>query len=118
MPGKIDIEALGDLVGSGEIDTVVAAFTDMQGRLIGKRFTGHYFLESGEGRMARLRLSPGDRHGDGAGAGLQGRVLGQGLWRLRASSPISRRCGASPGSTGTALVLSDVLDHHGEELPH
>ena len=34
-------------VESGAIDTVVVAFTDMQGRLMGKRYTGHFFLESG-----------------------------------------------------------------------
>ena len=33
------------LVGAGEIDTVVLAFTDMQGRLQGKRLTANHFLE-------------------------------------------------------------------------
>ena len=52
-----------------------------------------------EGRVARLRLSPDGRHGDGAGAGLQGRVLGQGLWRLPAPARPRDLCAASPGST-------------------
>ena len=30
----------------GELDTVVAAFVDMQGRLVGKRTTGRFFLEA------------------------------------------------------------------------
>jgi hypothetical protein len=30
---------------SGTIDTVVAAFTDMQGRLVGKRIQADYFLD-------------------------------------------------------------------------
>ncbi|QCW50681.1 glutamine synthetase [Nocardioides dongxiaopingii] len=40
--------SMGDLVGrieAGEIDTVVVAFTDMQGRLQGKRLHGRYFVE-------------------------------------------------------------------------
>ena len=39
---------MNDLVArieAGEIDTVVVAFTDMQGRLQGKRLHGHYFVE-------------------------------------------------------------------------
>lgn len=32
-------------VDSGEIDTVVVAFTDMQGRLQGKRFAAGHFLD-------------------------------------------------------------------------
>ena len=30
---------------AGEIDTVVACFPDMQGRLVGKRFQAEYFLD-------------------------------------------------------------------------
>jgi glutamine synthetase len=33
------------LVASGEIDTVISAVCDMQGRLIGKRVTGSFFIE-------------------------------------------------------------------------
>ena len=46
MSGRLDKGQLEALVASGEIDTVVAAFTDMQGRLIGKRCTGRYFLDA------------------------------------------------------------------------
>ena len=38
-------EELVDAVESGEIDTVVVAFTDMQGRLLGKRLHAEFFLE-------------------------------------------------------------------------
>lgn len=40
--------AMDDLVGrigAGEIDTVIVAFTDMQGRLQGKRLHGRYFVD-------------------------------------------------------------------------
>ena len=41
----LTMAALVDRIGTGEIDTVVVAFTDMQGRLQGKRLHGHYFAD-------------------------------------------------------------------------
>jgi glutamine synthetase len=41
-------EALVDSVNRGEVDTVVVAFTDMQGRLMGKRVQAEFFLEEME----------------------------------------------------------------------
>jgi glutamine synthetase len=43
MPGMLSFDELEQEVASGAIDTVVAAFPDMQGRLIGKRFHAEYF---------------------------------------------------------------------------
>jgi len=45
MPGNLDLEVLHELVLKGDIDTILVAFPDMQGRLMGKRVTGHYFLD-------------------------------------------------------------------------
>ncbi len=44
--GKISGEELKKLIGSKEIDTVLAVFPDYYGRLLGKRLTGRYFLEN------------------------------------------------------------------------
>lgn len=41
----LTLDALRTLIEDGEVDTVVLAFTDMQGRLQGKRLHGRYFLE-------------------------------------------------------------------------
>ena len=41
----LTVDDLRDCVGSGEVDTVVVAFTDMQGRLQGKRLHAQYFLD-------------------------------------------------------------------------
>jgi glutamine synthetase len=41
----LTIESLRKRIEDGEIDTVVLAFTDMQGRLQGKRLHGQYFLD-------------------------------------------------------------------------
>src|SRR5213082_2123591 len=44
-PGMLTVEELRSAIGAGEIDTVVLAFTDMQGRLAGKRLSAEFFLE-------------------------------------------------------------------------
>lgn len=43
--GNLTLERLGELTGTGEIDTVIVAFTDMQGRLVGKRVSARLFME-------------------------------------------------------------------------
>ena len=43
--GMLSLEELRSTADAGEIDTVVTAFTDMQGRLIGKRIDVSYFLD-------------------------------------------------------------------------
>jgi glutamine synthetase len=46
MSGEIlDREALDGLIKSGDVDTVILAFPDQQGRLLGKRLTGRHFRE-------------------------------------------------------------------------
>jgi glutamine synthetase len=46
MHPMMSFDQLAQEVETGAIDTVVAAFPDMQGRLIGKRFHAEYFVES------------------------------------------------------------------------
>jgi glutamine synthetase len=41
----LTFDELRDAVGRGEIDTIVVAFTDMQGRLMGKRLQADFFVE-------------------------------------------------------------------------
>lgn len=43
--GNLTLERLTELTGAGEIDTVIVAFTDMQGRLVGKRVSARLFVE-------------------------------------------------------------------------
>lgn len=43
--GNLTISELEGLVAAREVDTVIMAFTDMQGRLIGKRASARLFLE-------------------------------------------------------------------------
>src|SRR5690349_3652236 len=43
--GNLTIEELNDKIDRQEIDTVIVAFTDMQGRLVGKRVAARFFKE-------------------------------------------------------------------------
>jgi len=45
QPGKISVDELTERIRNGAIDTVVTAVTDLQGRLVGKRVSGDYFLD-------------------------------------------------------------------------
>src|SRR5437660_12164858 len=45
MTGSLSLTDLANLIEQGEIDTVVTAFPDHLGRLVGKRVTGEFFLE-------------------------------------------------------------------------
>jgi len=43
-PGMLSLDELRQLIHTGEIDTVILAITDMQGRLQGKRLSAEFFL--------------------------------------------------------------------------
>ena len=45
--GRLTLAKLGDLVEKGGVDTVLVVFTDIYGRLMGKRFDARFFLEDG-----------------------------------------------------------------------
>ena len=43
--GNLTVDQLQKLVDDKSIDTVIIAFTDMQGRMIGKRASARLFME-------------------------------------------------------------------------
>lgn len=45
VKGMLTLEELQSQVESGEVETVVVVFSDLYGRLMGKRVTGEFFLE-------------------------------------------------------------------------
>jgi glutamine synthetase len=120
VPGNLRLEELERLVGGGDIDTVLVAFPDMQGRLVGKRVTGPFFLDRvAHGGMhacaylltvdVDMEPLPGYRLASWA-TGYQDSHAVCDLGTLR----------RIPWLEKTALVLCDLEDEHGrpiEEAP-
>ncbi len=117
MGTTLSFEELEELVGTGDIDTVVAAFTDMQGRLVGKRVTGSYFLKAvhKEWHACDYLLALDMEMEPVPGFRVASWDKGYGDFAIRPDLKTLRRI---PWLPGTALVLGDVCNHHGEELAH
>ncbi|WP_030381920.1 MULTISPECIES: glutamine synthetase family protein [unclassified Streptomyces] len=109
-------EELHALVAGGEIDTVVLAFPDMQGRLQGKRFAARFFcdevLEHGtEGCNYLLAVDADMNTVDGYAMSSWER--GYGDFVLRPDLATLRRI---PWHQGTALALADLTWHDGSPV--
>ena len=117
MTGRLDLERLRDEVRTGRIDTVIAAMTDMQGRLIGKRVAGPYFVEECTEEMhgCDYLLAVDMDMEPVPGYAAASWDKGYGDFVFRPDFGTLRRI---PWLDGTALVLCDLCDHHGELLPH
>ena len=103
-------------VESGAIDTVVCAFTDMQGRLMGKREEAHYFVEDtlGHGLEGCNYLLALDMEMDPQpGYEMASWERGYGDFHLLPDLATLRRV---PWLEGTALVLCDVAWHDGSPV--
>jgi glutamine synthetase len=105
-------EQLAADVKAGKIDTVIVAFTDMQGRLMGKRVDGEYFVESaahGEPTEGCNYLLTVDMEMDPVpGYEMASWERGYGDFDLLPDFATLRRI---PWLEATALVLSDVAWH-------
>ena len=118
MTGKITLEELATLVDKGSIHTVMAAIVDMQGRLMGKRFHARHFLESAhsETHCCNYLLATDLEMYTVEGFKATSWERGYGDYTMRPDLATLRLAAWSPG---TALVLCDVLDHHGKApVPH
>ncbi|NKB59430.1 MAG: glutamine synthetase [Alphaproteobacteria bacterium] len=117
MPGNLDLETLTALIGNGEIDTVLVCFPDMQGRLIGKRITGHFFLEHAihEMHVCDYLLTVDMEMEPVPGYAAASWDTGYGDFAVRPDMATLRRI---PWLDATALVLGDCLDEEGMEIAH
>ena len=110
-------EALRELVSTGEVDTVVVAFTDMQGRLMGKRLHAEFFLDemdAGHGVEGCNYLLALEMEMDPVpGYALASWEQGYGDFDVRPDLATLRRI---PWLEGTALVLGDVHFHDGSPV--
>ncbi|MFJ9177337.1 glutamine synthetase family protein [Streptomyces sp. NPDC102360] len=104
----LTVEELHALVGSGEIDTVVLAFPDMQGRLQGKRFAARFFLDEvlehgTEGCNYLLAVDTEMNTVDGYAMSSWDR--GYGDFAMRPDLSTLRRV---PWNAGTAMLTADL----------
>ena len=114
--GARPIDALRDAVRAGEIDTVIVAMTDMQGRLQGKRFHAQFFLDevAVHGTEACAYLLAVDTEMNTVdGYALTSWDSGYGDFALAPDLATMR---AVPWQPGTALVLADVRDLDGRPV--
>lgn len=105
---------LRDLVARGEVDTVIVAFTDMQGRLLGKRLHGEFFVEETDAGHAvegcNYLLALDMEMDPVPGYEIASWEQGYGDFGIRPDLATLRR---TPWLEGTALVLGDVVWHDG-----
>ncbi len=118
MAGNLTFEALKDAVDDGRIDTVLACMIDMQGRLMGKRFHARHFIDSAHAEThccnylltVDMDMTPVQGYAASSWAG------GYGDHMMRPDLSTLRLI---PWLEGTAMVICDLLDHHGHaEVPH
>jgi glutamine synthetase len=114
MPGTLTLDALKTLVSKGEIDTVLVACIDMQGRLMGKRFHAAFFCDGGhkETHCCNYLLAVDMEMNTVPGYKSSSWEKGYGDYVLRPDMSTLRLV---PWLPGTALVLGDLLDHHSHE---
>ena len=117
MPGNMTFDALKAAVASGAIDTVLVAAIDMQGRLMGKRFEAHFFIDGGyeETHCCNYLLAVDMEMTTVQGYKSSNWQTGYGDFVMKPDMTTLRPL---PWLPGTALVLADLLDHHHHPVPH
>ena len=116
--GMLSLVELKAEVKAGTIDTVVVAFADMQGRLMGKRFHAQYFVDGAyeETHACNYLLGVDIEMEPVPGYKAISWEKGYGDFVLKPDMSTLRK---TPWVPGTALVLCDLLDHHTHEyVPH
>ena len=111
------LEALREDVGAGRIDTVLVAFPDMQGRMIGKRLQAEYFLETAHDETHGCDYLLADDIDMEPVPGYEAANWGKGYGDFVMKPDLTTLMKAT-WLEGTAIVLCDVSDHHHEPLPH
>ncbi|WP_028029085.1 glutamine synthetase family protein [Gemmobacter nectariphilus] len=110
MPGNMSFEALKDAVARGEVDTVLVAAPDMQGRLVGKRFHAQFFLDGGfeETHCCNYLLAVDMEMTTVPGYKTSSWEKGYGDYVMKPDLATLRRL---PWLEGTVLCLADLLEH-------
>jgi glutamine synthetase len=110
----LTLDQLAGLAERGEVDTVVVAFTDMQGRLMGKRLHVEFFLEEAAGghpmEGCNYLLALEMEMDPVPGYEIASWAQGYGDFAVHPDLATLRRI---PWLEATALVLGDVTWHDG-----
>lgn len=118
MAGKLSFDQLKSAVAAGEIDTVLVAAIDMQGRLIGKRFLAQFFVESAYEETHGCNYLMADDIDMEPVPGYKAASWSRGYGDF-VMKPDLNTIRPVPWLEKTALVLCDSQDHHTcEDLPH
>src|SRR6188474_2469398 len=118
MAGLLTLQELKKEASAGGIDTVVACFPDMQGRLVGKRFHAAYFLEGAidETHGCDYLLANDIDMEPVPGYEAANWQKGYGDFVMK---PDLATLMKTTWLEGTALILADLVDHHHHEpIPH
>ncbi len=115
MPGHLTLKELAVAAKAGEIDTVIMAQVDMQGRLMGKRFHVSHFLDSAHAEThscnylltVDMEMEPVEGYKSASWA------QGYGDYTMKPDMATLRRI---PWQESAALVLCDTQDHHGGDI--
>ncbi|MBO8195840.1 glutamine synthetase [Streptomyces oryzae] len=113
---SLAVSELRRLVDAGEIDTVVLAFTDMQGRLQGKRFAAPYFLSDvldGGTEGCNYLLAVDVELNTVDGYEMSSWERGYGDFAMHGDTATLRRV---PWNPGTALLTADLAWHDGSPV--
>ena len=112
------LEELREDVAAGRIDTVLVAFPDMQGRMIGKRFQAEYFLETAHDETHGCDYLLADDIDMEPVPGYEAANWAKGYGDFVMKPDLTTLMKAS-WLEGTAIVLCDLSDHHHHEpIPH
>src|SRR5688500_11493950 len=108
-PESFGLEQLEAEIRDGTIDTVITAVPDLQGRLMGKRVTGSFFLEHGRhgSHFCTYLLGTDMEMRTPAGYKLMSWETGYGDWL---ADPDWRTLRVIPWLEKTAIVLADARD--------
>ena len=109
-------DELERLVSAGDIDTVIVGFSDMQGRLMGKRVSAAFFLDEvaeGGAECCNYLFAVDVDMNTVTGYAMSGWDSGYGDMVMRPDLTTLRRISWLPG---TALVLADLAWHDGSPI--
>src|SRR5690554_2159505 len=111
------LDALRKDVAAGSMDTVLVAFPDMQGRMIGKRLQAEFFLETAHDETHGCDYLLADDIDMEPVPGYSAANWGKGYGDFAMKPDLDTLMRAS-WLEGTAIVLCDLIDHHHQPVPH